>query len=252
MQKIAYIFIILSIASCSVFKKQNSGGIILSEKDEFHGDIVEAVKKLNISNQNYFIRKAEIQVISGEKKESFLASIKFIFPDKYLISLRSKSGVEGARVFLTADTILVNNRISRELLYGDPDFIRKKFGISPSAVPVLFGDFVFRSIEDQYNVKCTDGFMKLHSSMMGLPYESVIDCKTLKLNSCIQVSEREEDRVIMNFSRYLEFENSIVPSRIKMTYGSIQVLITIKNIEIPWEGELEFIPGQNYEVIPLK
>lgn len=252
MQKIACIFIILSFTSCSVFKQLNSGDNLVLETNDYSDNVVESIGKFNISNQNFFIRKAEIQIISAEEKQNFLASIKFLFPDKYLISLRNRTGVEGARVFLTGDTILINDRISRELLYGEPDYIRNKFGISLSALPLVFGDFVFNNLEDGKNVKCINGFIKLNSSIAGLRYEFVIDCKALKLFSCKQINEREEGQVILNYSRYIEIGNHTVPARIELLYGNIQVLISIKNIEIPWVGELDFMPGRKYDVIPLK
>ena len=40
-----------------------------------------------------------------------MATIKYELPDKYLISIRSKAGIEAARIFITKDTVLINDRI---------------------------------------------------------------------------------------------------------------------------------------------
>jgi len=251
LQKIAYIFILITFTSCSVFKRQNASKLIY-EENGLSINRIERIRKLNISNQNFFISKAEVQIISGDENEVFLASVKFLFPDKYLISLRSKTGVEGARVFLTGDTILINDRINRTLFYGNPDYISRKFGISPAAVPLFFGDLVFTDLRNQDDVKCDDGLIDINSTISGLKFEAVADCRFLKMISCIQINDREGEQVKIYYSEFNEIGEFVAPSRIILEYEKIKVLIAIKRLEIPWDGSFDFIPGSKYERIPLK
>jgi hypothetical protein len=44
------------------------------------------------------------------------------------------------------------------------------------------------------------------------------------------------------------------PQRIEIIddLKSINILLEIKKIESPWEGEIEFIPGSDYKVIKIR
>ena len=42
--------------------------------------------------QDFFIQKAEIEVINQDGKEKYLSTIKYEKPDKYLISIKSRTG----------------------------------------------------------------------------------------------------------------------------------------------------------------
>jgi hypothetical protein len=117
------------IAGCSVTRN-----VIVEKHDNtyrFSSDnITESVSQQNITNSGFFIEKAEIEINNDKGKEKFIANIKFELPDKYLISLKSRSGIEGARIYLSKDTILVNDRINQIEYYGTSFYIRKKYGFS--------------------------------------------------------------------------------------------------------------------------
>jgi len=250
LRKIVNILFVLTITSCTVFKQTNTN--VVTDEDASFGSVARKTKNLNITNQCFLIAKAEIILSEGNQKESFIASVKFSFPDKYLISLRSKSGIEGARIYLTGDTLLINDRINRKLYYGEPDYIRKKFGISASALPLIFGDMIFKDSGDSENLKCIDGYLNFNKAFMGLRYETSIDCKKSKMISCIQQNDKEGEQVIMRYSKYMEKGNCLFPSFINIFYREMNVSIKIRKVEIPWEGNLEFIAGNKYELIYLK
>jgi hypothetical protein len=251
LQKIAYIFILVLFCSCSVSKRRNNDKLINQDID-LSANTIEKFRGFNISNESFFISKAEVIVISEEEKQTYLASVKYIFPDRYLISLRSKSGVEGARVYLTGDTILINDRINRKLFYGDPDYIRKKFGIAPDFLPLFLGDFIFNSIGDQDKVKCIDGFMKFSTASSGFKFDALVDCNKLKLITCVQKNDKEEEVVRIKYSKYNEIGDYIIPSKIELEFDKIKVFIAIRKVQLAWDGNFNFIPGSKYEVIPLK
>ena len=103
---------------------------------------MERIENQNLTKRNFFIQKAEIEILSEEENQKLIASIKFIYPDQYLISLKSKTGIEAARIFITDDTVLINDRINRKLYFGKPAQLKNKYGISPAVLPVVLGDFI--------------------------------------------------------------------------------------------------------------
>jgi outer membrane biogenesis lipoprotein LolB len=251
LRELTIILVLIILSSCSVLRKERSDNDF-TEHEVNLTDIVERIRKQNISNQNFYISKAEIEVTSGEDRQSFIASFKFLFPDKYLISLRSKSGIEGARIFVTGDTLILNDRINRKLYYGKPDYIRKKFGISSSGLPVIFGDMIFKEISGYENIGCINGIINLNGSIMGLRFESDADCRKAKLINCREKNDQNGEQVRIAYSKYFTAGDILVPSNITLITKDYNILIKIKKMEIPWEGNFNFIPGNQYEAIPLK
>ena len=88
-------------------------------------NVFESTKNQNITNNGFFIQKAEIEIVTGEGKEKYLASIKFEKPDKYLISVKSRTGIEGARIYISNDSILVNDRINKKLYSGNTFYLKR-------------------------------------------------------------------------------------------------------------------------------
>lgn len=250
MQKITIVIVLLLVSSCSVLRHEKSGDSVVST-DNPYSNVLEKVKRNNISNKGFFIVKADIEYVTGDKKERFIASIKYSSPDKYLISLRSRSGIEAARIFITRDTILVNDRIGRKLYYGNSDYLQRKYGIPVSLLPVLFGDFVFNNTMQAESSDCRNGFLYLSSYMMGLKFESVLDCGKNKLVKSYKAGDTGYSALEFEFNKFKNISDRIVPANIKISYEEYVVEIKIGRIEIPWEDTVEFIPGNKYELIRL-
>ena len=60
----------------------------------------------NITNTDFYIQKAEIEFTNKDNRQKFLCSIKYQRPDKYLISIKSRTGIEGARIYVSEDSII--------------------------------------------------------------------------------------------------------------------------------------------------
>ena len=251
MREIAVILLLLIVSSCSALKRQ-SNNMILSENDRSYGNTLDRIRKQNISNQSFFISKAEVEVTSGKERQSFICNLKYSYPDKYIISLRSKSGIEGARALLTGDTVIINDRINRKLYYGRPDYIKRKFGISLNIFPVIFGDMPYKEFCDSINMKCIDDLINMNGSIMGIRYNAIADCRKAKLISWLQKNDQNSEQINLTYAKYFYSGNILVPSIINITGEDIRILIRIKKVEIPWEGNFSFIPGSDYEAIPLK
>ena len=59
-------------------------------------------------------------------------------PDKFLISIKSHTGIEVARIFLTGDSIMINDRINKKLYYGSTSYLKNKYGLTTAVFPVIW------------------------------------------------------------------------------------------------------------------
>jgi hypothetical protein len=230
------------MSGCSVIKKGSIPDSKYSVESSGRG-FLETIEIQNLTSQNFFITKAEIEVTSVGESQKFLASIKFIVPDRYLISLKSKTGIEAARIYITSDTVLVNDRINRVLYFGDPEHVSEKFGLSADILPLLFGDFIKGNVKPDQKIICSDGKAELGCSFSGILINYIIDCNKMKISSAIQETSFNMNSAEMEYGSFIRAGVGLVPSDINMNYNNTSVKIKIVKIETPWDGIIEFIPG---------
>jgi hypothetical protein len=249
--KIGYILLFSYILSgCSVFRPSLEQDVGIAGKWG-NKTLIQILEEQNVTSNNFFIQKAKIEIISGGITENFLASIKFLKPDTFLISLRSMTGLEAARIFLTKDTILVNDRINRQLMYGRRGAAESKYGVSSEMLPVILGDYINRTEGRDIEAACKDGFAVLPSNILGAKFIYKVDCKGGKAISVLREGSIEKNSVIINFENFIRMNNIVYPSVIKVKYPEMELNMEIERMESPWIGDIDFIPGKNYEVIEL-
>jgi hypothetical protein len=240
------------VTSCSVTrnikgKKGENFNVVLSD------NVLEGVKYQNITNNNFFIQKAEIEVVTENGKEKYLANIKFEKPDKYLISLRSKTGIEGARIYMSKDTILVNDRINKKMYFGTSYYLKKKYGFTQSFLPLIFGDIILNISCETGQEKCLDDKMYVKCIEEGIKLNYEIDCKRRKPISVIQMNNFGMDGIKITYGGFYNIENGFIPKIVEFKDSQYSTTIKIKIIkfEMPWNGSVKFIPGKGYELIEL-
>lgn len=214
---------------------------------------IESLRKQNITSNNFFIQKAEIEISTGNKSEKLIGSMKFLKPDKFLISIKSRTGIEALRIFISPDTILVNDRINRKLLYASHDYLRTKYGLPDSVFALLLGDYVSNSVFGLNKRNCLNGKINLDGLIDGIDVKYIIDCK---LNKVIYASNEEILRgreVELKFDDFEKRGDILTAGKIEIrdVMGMLSIIIRIKKIEYPWNGSIEFIPGSRYELIKL-
>jgi hypothetical protein len=93
LRKVAIILVLGIIAvGCSLTRMAENVSAPVSGETE-SDNIVENVTRQNLTSGGFFIQKAEIEFINLNGKQKFLATVKFEYPDKFLISLKSKTGI---------------------------------------------------------------------------------------------------------------------------------------------------------------
>ena len=250
MQKIGYIFFLfVFLAGCSVVKKKSISGNIVTERSV--SNLLENIKKQNITNENFFVQKAEIEVISDDYKQKLLASIKFNFPDRYLISLRSKTGIEVARIFITEDTVLVNDRLNKILYFGKPENLKKKYNISNELLPIIFGDLITGKEGSGDNLICTDNNADISYNLSGIKINYIVDCERMKIVSARQEISIKTNYTEIKYDNFIKAGYGLIPSKIHMDFNESGITVKIEKIESPWAGTIEFIPGSRYDLIEL-
>jgi hypothetical protein len=233
---------------CTVLKKQESETAVL-----YRGatDIItwKDVVRQNITTAGFFISKADVEISGKEGNDKFIASIKYLITGEYLISLRSRSGVEGARILISKDTVLINDRINRKLYYGSDEEMSEKYGFSPSVIPVLLGDYIALDFPQGSIDKCINGEILNSQLISGIGIDYTLNCKEQKVISVTS----NTNTIRIHFSEYLNLNAKKVAGEIEFEdiAREIKLTIRIRKIESPWEGEINFIPGSGYEHIPL-
>jgi hypothetical protein len=246
LRKIIFIFIIaISVYGCSATKSRSTLNPV-----SLSGSIIENIKFQNLSNNSYFIQKAEIEVLTNNGKEKFIGTIKFEKPDKYLISVKSRTGIEGARIYITKDTVLINDRINKKLYFGTAAYLKLKYGISENLLPLIFGDIILDSKCENKEIRCSNDNATIDCAIKGTYLKYIVDCKKFKTGT---VTLGEQD-INLKFDKYFILNNILVPRTIELRAPDYNMDINIKivKVENPWNGNVSFVPGKGYELIELR
>lgn len=252
MQKIGYLIIYCLIFSgCASLKPNTGRNEILPDTAGL--SINERVARQNLSAKGFFIQKAEIEYTADGKKETFLATIKFVFPDRYLISFKSKTGIEGARIYINKDSVLVNDRINKITYFVNTLFLRRKFGIDQNFLPLVYGDLIDNSFKYSLKNQCVNGTSVIERNIHGVRLHYIIDCKKGKSESVEVASSTKDSSLKIEYQGFRKILNFLYPGEINLNYikNNIRIRLMIKKIEFPWNGAIKFLPGKGYQITEL-
>jgi hypothetical protein len=253
LRKIASIlFTALLLWSCSATRKIKSENYV-SNGAVKTGNVLEDIQNMNISSKSFFIQKAEVELTSNEGTEKFIANIRFEYPDRYLISLKSKTGIEGARVYINKDSILVNDRINKKLYFGDSFYFKRKYGLNQSFLPLVFGDLLIDQRTGDKNLDCSENKKEFESAVQGVLLKYLIDCRMRKIVQVNQTGSSSNTSMVIKYEKFFRIENIMLPGlvEVKENEFNTRIRIRIMKVEYPWSGNVKFIPGKGYELIKL-
>jgi hypothetical protein len=253
LQKIIIIlFLIFYLWSCSVTKKISNTTSSVS-KENGNVNIIDNVIDRNITSAGFFIQKVEIEYVNNEGKQKYLANIKFEFPDKYLISIKSRTGIEGARIYINKDSLIVNDRINKKMYFGKSFYFRRKFGFDQSLLPLIFGDIIVAKSFPKEKYKCDDKELKFDCYVSGSGISYNIDCKKGKSTNVVLKNNYLQKNIIINYDSFKEKEGIVMPGIIELEDLQLNTKIRLKysKIDYPWYGIVKFIPGRGYELKEL-
>lgn len=252
MQKVIYILVVFSaiLSGCSVTRKagKNAGNEIIV------GNSLESVIRNNISNNDFNIQKAEISVIQDNISVRLIADIKFRKPDSMLITVRSRTGIEAGRAFISRDTLIIKDRVNKKLLVGKPEALGTKYGIEPSFIFTILGDIVVEEKDRTESMECEKGEFRKEYKVHEKNVEYIIDCQRKKLKQTYFEGDINSGNITIGLSDIKNSGNIIYPGRVEINddLKSVVVIMEIKKIESPWPGKIGSIAGQGYKVIRIR
>jgi hypothetical protein len=211
------------------------------------------VKDQNLSANDFNLKKAEAEINIVGEKQKFLASVKYKTPGRWLISLKSTTGIEVARAFITVDTLLINDKLHKKLYYGNSSIIEKKYGIPFITLPVLFGDFIAGDVTGKDSIKCINGKNILTFKFGESKIEYLLSCKEGKIIS-LKIIRPGSDEIQISYSKVKLVDKYKFPSRLIIKDPSEKIIleIRIRNIDFNNIEKIDFIPGKGYDNILLK
>lgn len=255
MRKIAYIFIsvVFLLTGCSVARKSSVLGE--NRKPSVNGvNTIENVIKKNLSYNSFLISKANISVNEEGFSGKFIASIKFKAPDSLLIAAKSKLGIEVGRLLLTKDTLFIIDRINKKLITGNPQALKRKFGLNRSVFFMILGDLVVDKTDAKRLMKCSNGSF---SSDFVLGEQSInyqIDCKKNKITRAYLEGGIQSGNIEIKFNDIEETDNCSFPRSVVLLddLSMLKVEIGIEKVDTGWNGKIEFNPDNGYKKVFLR
>ncbi len=241
--KIKIVILLFIVFGCAPSLKN------INEKEIYlkRSQIIEETLRNNLGEYGFFIKKGKLNINNGNEETVLLFTMKYLPQDNYLISLKSVTGIEAMRVKLTKDTIIVNDRINKEILYGKSEAFERVAGIPVELLKIAVGDLCGHNIKFDENYDIKNNTLNVFSNLRNINIVSTINCNINKVKRVVIYSNEQDDKLYIDYSGF-KGGNYIMPGTINIQNekGDIKISIKVKKIIIPWQGELEFIPGNGY------
>lgn len=241
---------VILFSACSAIRNSGSSDISIQ------GNFVDLNKTIamNISGSDYNILRALVTVSTEADKSEFLLNLRYKSPDNYLASLKSKTGIEAARIFITSDTILINDKLNKRLYFGSSSYLFEKYGINVRALQLLFGDFLTAGNTKQDTLRCFNGVALVSEVLNGRRIDYRINCSTGKVADTYLSSESTNELLHLGFGNIKTIGNSRFPGEIAISDKNKdqQIILVVEKAIFEPIQELSFIPGKGFEMILLK
>jgi hypothetical protein len=216
------------------------------------GDI-EETRKNNLSNDDFNVQRADVVLDVNGDEQKFIASFKYKVPGIWMISMKSNTGIEAARAWINADTVLINDRLHKKLYYGKSSTFEEKYGIPVKAIPVLMGDFIEADRKIENSIDCIEGTDEEVIQFEKFVIEYVISCRENKTRAA-KILRHNKSAVQISYDKTKKDSDRKYPTKIIINDSEENIVIEIKirNIDFKNIEKLDFIPGKGYEKVLLK
>jgi hypothetical protein len=244
------IIILTAITGCRT-SKTISG---FSQRSNIPVDtVIRNVFERNISEQNFCIEKGSIVLRKENIRTKFLFNLKYRKPGTYMISLKSSTGIEGVRMFINEDTILINDRIGKRMLYGSVEEMERIYGISLEEIKILFGDVIRTKEIKQGGAGSERNTFLVTQSIKGRLIGTTISKEVEKATEAVLINSLNQEEIKISYMKYRNTMNRF-PAYIylKDNIRKFQCEIRVERIVIPWNGEIDFIPGKGYKIEKIR
>lgn len=245
MQKPIIILLLLSAVACAPKKYLTES--LPSSGEESIERIIENVYRNNISEESFQIEKGSLAVNINNTSNKYLFSVRFNKPDIYLISIRNSTGMEGARIFITKDTVLINDRIGKRILYGKPKELEKYSGFPYYMINAIFGDLVLKEVRSKGDALSFFNSVIITQAYYGKAWKSILDPGKGKVISTSVINSNGQDELTFIYSKFSRAEKHM-PLLIEMIdkKNNVNAKIRVEKFRTGSDQEILFVPGKGY------
>ncbi|HQG76005.1 MAG TPA: DUF4292 domain-containing protein [Bacteroidales bacterium] len=252
MQKVivAILISIVFLGGCSTIKRRS--GIVVDRT--YTAENVSDIVGRNISGYDFFIQKADITVLENNSTARFLALVKYKRPDSLSLSFRTRLGIEAARILITADTLIISDRINKRTRIGKPEELKEKYGIEPKLIFTVLGDIIVEQRDEKRRIKCSNGIFENEYNVGGRQVNYTIDCRNAKLVRTNFFESRGLGILNLEFAEFIQVGPVVIPGLVKAKsdLNNIEVTVKVEKAEIGYKGVIGFKSPANYRIIGLK
>lgn len=247
MYKIVFISILVFGLGCSCTVLRNSEKAVAKLASKDSKDILKIAKNQNITNSSFFIEKGKLFTSGKGGNIKLLFTMKYKQPGIYLISLKSWTGIEAFRIYISNDTVLINDRINKIVYSGKPYDFEKITGLPAGLLKVSVGDFFTGNKEGKFSERCIDNKVIVNDYFQGLVIRTIIDCYLGKANSITLTSGTPDGNINISYSKNMN-DYYKIPGRVELNdqKRNVKIVIKIVKVSVPWNGEIDFIPGKGF------
>ncbi|MFH0841683.1 MAG: DUF4292 domain-containing protein [Bacteroidota bacterium] len=194
-----------------------------------------------------------VEVTREAGEQRLAANFKYKEPGNYMVSLRSLTGIEAARLYITDDTILINDRVNKIVYHGSTEYLKQKYGISVKYLPLILGDIIVENINNQY-INCKGNESEIIEKSENGDIIYTLNCSTGKVKYVIIENQLSGNDLKVYLDKFKKGDNINYYRNIRITDEKKENTINIKieRISRAIVSDLNFIPGKNYEVIILR
>jgi hypothetical protein len=160
--------------------------------------------------------------------------------------------MEAFRVYLSSDTVLINDRLNKSVLYGNINDFERITGLPAALLRVSYGDLFLIEPKLQPGEVCIDNEVKLNEYFLGLMVKTTIDCLKEKVKSVMLTTGVPDEFITIEYKKHREDHNGL-PRKVEINdfRRKIKITLSLDKYTSPWVGDIEFIPGTGYSVKPL-
>jgi len=245
------LIIALLLSACAPSKKAK---IISPDKRKSYTSLSERIVSYNLTSSDFDINKAEMEISNNGNSQKLIVSVKYRKTGDYLLTVRHRTGIEAARIFISKDTVIINDRIYKKLYCGSNEYLLKKYGIATDALPIVFGDFSEQIKEAEQIKDCSNGTAEIQGYLDNKEIWYYVACDKAKVTGITVTDKIGTAGINFRFGDHKKSGSYIYPAHINIEdiSGKTKIDINIVSVDFKKSEPIEFIPGRSYEKIILK
>lgn len=215
---------------------------------------LEDVKEYNLTNESFYINKADVQASLNGFNQNLVISMKYKKPDSAMFIVKAKIGIEVARALITNDTVIINDRLNKRLIISGAEYFRRKYGLEPRLICMMFGDFLVKPDLIENEINCNKNLYQIDFLKDRNLYLMKFDCISKKLREASIENITGGKKIEFKFEEFVENNKKKYPelSTIFVSAEEIILKISIDKIDTDWNGNIDFVANKGYRRKILK